>query len=534
MEPTLDAQLRKGTRRSSPRAGLALANVANLGDLAGVHGASTDRLAVLDLRVPGVPVGYTYPELSRLVTALAAELVASSYASGDRIGIMSANRVEYVVAYLGIMKAGLVAVPINVRSGGDVLDHVIEDAGVVLTFVDAAGREALAERTPSIDFDDPQTPFLQDLATTCQDSAGEALAGIEPPSDGLAEILYTSGSSGLPKGVPLTHAGQLWALRTLSSEPPRRIETQIIAQPLFHMNGLVTLCRGLALGFTTVICPRFDASAYVDAIERYGVTSVAAVPTMWIRVLGEVADDTSRLRSVRSLSLGSAPITQEQVARIADAIPDADVVVSYGTTETGPAIFGAHPDGIARPPLALGYPLPGSEVRLVDGPDDTHGVLTMRNPAVTDGYRGLPHLNATSFGDGWYYSGDVMRRDDNGFFYFVGRADDMFVCGGENIYPGELETILERHPAIGQAAVVSLPDDERGRIPVAFIVMSAGAHLTAGAVKSFVIEQAPAYLHPRRIATVDELPLAGTNKIDKRKLHEIAMQLETSNEGWLA
>ncbi|UUW91500.1 class I adenylate-forming enzyme family protein [Pimelobacter simplex] len=508
--------------------------VANLGDLAEVHAGSTDRLAFVDLRVPDAPVGYTYPELSRMVTALASRLAGGPWAGGDRVGIMSANRFEYVVAYLAIMKAGLVAVPINVRAGSDVLDHVVEDAGLVLTFVDAAGREALAGRTPSIDFDDPQAPLLADLAAVPHDAALAALAGIGLPADGLAEILYTSGSSGLPKGVPLTHEGQLWALRTISAEQPRRIETQIIAQPLFHMNGLVTLGRGLALGFTTVICPRFDAAAYVDAIERYGVTAVAAVPTMWIRVLRVVGDDPSPLRSVRALSLGSAPITEEQVGRIADAIPDAAVVVSYGTTETGPAIFGAHPDGIPRPPLALGHPLPGSEVRLVDGPDDDHGVLTMRNPAVTGGYRGLPQLTERAFAGGWYYSGDVMRRDEQGFYYFVGRADDMFVCGGENIYPGELETILERHPSIAHAAVVSLPDDERGRIPVAFLVTSAGSHLTADAVKAFVIEQAPAYLYPRRVAIVDELPLAGTNKIDKRRLHEIAEQLETSNEGWLA
>ncbi|AIY19266.1 class I adenylate-forming enzyme family protein [Pimelobacter simplex] len=508
--------------------------VANLGDLADVHAGSTDRLAFVDLRVPGAPEGYTYPELSRLVTALAARLAAGPWAAGDRVGIMSANRVEYVVAYLAIMKAGLVAVPINVRAGSDVLDHVVADAGVVLTFVDAAGRDALAGRTPSIDFDDPQTPLLADLAAVPHDEARAAVAGIAPPADGLAEILYTSGSSGLPKGVPLTHEGQLWALRTISSVPPARIETQIIAQPLFHMNGLVTLGRGLLLGFTTVLCPRFDAAAYVDAIERYGVTAVAAVPTMWIRVLRVVGDDRTRLRSVRALSLGSAPITEEQVARIADAIPDADVVVSYGTTETGPAIFGAHPDGIARPPLALGHPLPGSEVRLVDGPDADHGVLVMRNPAVTDGYRGLPHLTEAAFTDGWYSSGDVMRRDEHGFYYFVGRADDMFVCGGENIYPGELETILERHPAVAHAAVVSLPDDERGRIPVAFLVTTAGADLTAAAVKAFVIDQAPAYLYPRRVAVVDELPLAGTNKIDKRRLHELAEHLETSNEGWVA
>ncbi|MFI5429292.1 class I adenylate-forming enzyme family protein [Aeromicrobium sp. UC242_57] len=372
------------TASTDPAAAPTLAEITNLGDITRLHATCTDRLAFIDLRDPETPAGYSYPEVAHLVSAAATDLRSRSFEPGARIGIMSANRVEYVIAYLGIMQAGLVAVPINIKSGSDVLDHIVRDASVAMTFVDHAGRKALAGRSSVIDFDDPHTPYLQHLL-----AAAPAPAGPGPAVD-VAEMLYTSGSSGVPEGVPLTHEGQLWALRTISAEAPRRIETQIIAQPLFHMNGLITLCRGIALGFTTIICPRFEASAYVAAIENYSVTTVAAVPTMWIRAMREVGDDPSKLSSVRSLSLGSAPITVEQVARISEQIPAAQVIVSYGTTESGPAIFGAHPRGLERPPLALGHPLDGSEVKLVGGPDDDHGVLMMRNPAVTSGYHQLP------------------------------------------------------------------------------------------------------------------------------------------------
>ncbi len=152
----------------------------------------------------------------------------------------------------------------------------------------------------------------------------------------------------------------------------------------------------------------------------------------------------------------------------------------------------------------------------------------MRNPSLMPGYHNLPAQTAKALRDGWYYSGDVFRRDADGFFYFVGRADDMFVCSAENIYPGEVEKMLERHPAIHQSSVVPLPDEERGQIPVAFIVPRGDAALTYDDVKTFALANAPAFQHPRRVQFVAELPLAGTNKIDRRLLIETAARNEAA------
>ena len=157
----------------------------------------------------------------------------------------------------------------------------------------------------------------------------------------------------------------------------------------------------------------------------------------------------------------------------------------------------------------------------------------MRNPAVLAGYHNLPERSAKVLHDGWYNSGDVMRRDANGFYYFVGRADDMFVCAGENIYPSEVEKLLESHPAIQQAAVVPLPDEERSHVPVAFLVLRAGATLTAEAVKRYALEHGPAYQHPRRVQFLADLPWAGTNKVDRNALIRDARQIEADG-GWSA
>jgi acyl-CoA synthetase (AMP-forming)/AMP-acid ligase II len=226
---------------------------------------------------------------------------------------------------------------------------------------------------------------------------------------------------------------------------------------------------------------------------------------------------TLDLNSVTKLAIGSAPLTEALIDRVKLIFPAAEMRNSYGTTESGPAVFGPHPEGKPRPPLALGYPYPGAEWRLVGGTAD-QGVLHTRTPAVTEGYLNLPEVSATRLHDGWYDSGDIVRRDADGFFHFVGRADDMFVCGGENIYPGEVEKLLERHPAVLQAAVIPADDEIKGAIPIAFVVTVPGATVSAADVRSFALANGPAYAHPRAVLFVDALPVGGTHKVDRKAL----------------
>jgi hypothetical protein len=228
------------------------------------------------------------------------------------------------------------------------------------------------------------------------------------------------------------------------------------------------------------------------------------------------------LGSVRRLTMGSAPQTHALWDKARAAFPGVRLVMGYGTTEHGPSTFGAHPDGLPTPDLALGYPLPGNEVRLNGGTSPDEGVLEVRCPAVMEGYANLPEVTERVLRDGWYWTGDVARRDRDGFYFFVGRADDMFVCSGENIYPGEVEALLERHPAVHQASVVPVADEERGHIPVAFIVLRPGLEASEAEIKQFALANAPPVQHPRRVSFKPELPLTGTSKIDRRALAEEA------------
>jgi len=225
--------------------------------------------------------------------------------------------------------------------------------------------------------------------------------------------------------------------------------------------------------------------------------------------------------------MGSAPTTQQLIDAVKKTFPGAAVSYIYGTTEAGPVMFGPHPDGRHQPDMALGWPRPDVEVRLVgpDGRDCDEGMLWIRTPANMTGYLNLPDKTREVLTtDGWYISGDILRRDETGAYYFVGRADDMFVCGGENIYPGEVETVLERHPDIIQACVVPVPDEIKHEKPFAFVVARSGSQVTEEEIKRHALAHAPAFQHPRHVVFVTELPLASTGKVDRVALRRRALE----------
>jgi acyl-CoA synthetase (AMP-forming)/AMP-acid ligase II len=298
----------------------------------------------------------------------------------------------------------------------------------------------------------------------------------------------------------------------------------IVAAPLFHKNGLGETKVALAIGSAVVLQSRFDPRAYLEAAAAFGCTTLSGVPTMFARMLAQDdLLDALDLSAVRGLNVGSAPLSETLADRVHAVFSRARVCNSYGTTEA-PSVFGDHPEGRPAPRTSVGYPLADVEVRLVgpDGADANPGELWVRGDVVMDGYLGLPEDTAAVLIDGAYRTGDVLRRDEDGFFHFVGRVDDMFVCGGENVYPGAVAQLLEEHPDIRQAAVVPVPDDERGQIPVAFVVARPGTSPTEDDVKAWAIARAPASQHPRHVWFLASLPLGATEKVDVRALAEDA------------
>jgi len=301
----------------------------------------------------------------------------------------------------------------------------------------------------------------------------------------------------------------------------------LIAAPLYHMNALALSKLACAAHATIVLLPRFEARAYIEAIGRFRPTWLTAVPPMIAMMLRE-ADTLAHtdLSSVEFIRMGSAPVSASLMQAIHRTLPQAKVTNAYGTTEAGPVVFGPHPKGLPQPENSVGYPHAKVQLRLVDGDNRNadQGVLEMKCPALMLGYHNRPDVPSPFTPDGFYITGDVFRRDQDGFHYFVGRTDDMFVSGGENIYPADVERMLEQHPVVAQAVVVPVDDDVKGTKPVAFVIPKAGAKPSENEIKQYALANAPAYQHPRFVWFVDELPISSTNKVDRNVLRKLAQE----------
>jgi len=479
----------------------------NLGDL--IAGADPHKAAIIDCRDWDRPQTISYSDLDEAANALARGFLRRGLAGGDRIAIVSANRHEFIAAYLAAMRAGLVPVPVNSKFPRAMLEAVLADCSPKLVLCDPE-RHALVPG--AVEFGGAEWERLADPGP---------FTAVTPEPREPAMVLYTSGSSGKPKGVVLTHEGHLWAVRMRLRGGPYHHHKLLIAAPLFHMNGLGTLKFALAAGATVLLLPQFDTRKYIQAIELFRATWLTAVPPMLAMMFREKAlFDATDVSSVTDIRMGSAPVSERLLAQIRAAFPKAKVVNVYGTTEAGPIVFGPDPKGRPKPDSALGWPQPGVELKLVPDPE---GELWQRTPAVMLGYLNDPERTARVLTpDGWYKSGDVFRRDETGCYWFVGRTDDMFVSGGENIFPSEVERVLARHPDVVQAAVVPVPDEIKGTKPVAFVVARPGTQPSEDEIKRHVLANAPPYQHPRRVFFLPELPLGTTNKVDRRQLERMA------------
>jgi acyl-CoA synthetase (AMP-forming)/AMP-acid ligase II len=495
----------------------------NLGDLIR-RNRDLNKTAIIDLGGERSPREFSYAQLDEMANGVARALTNRTLQRGDRIAILSANRAEYLAAYFGIMRAGYVAVPVNFKFPRQTIQFIIRDSGAKLVFCDTARRA-----------DCP------DLPVVCFGAEGDerfdafidpgSFETVLPQPDEPAMFLYTSGSTGTPKGVVLTHLGHIWVGATRLT-PGLDRHRYLIAAPLYHMNALALSILACMAHAAIILLPQFTAPAYIQAIEKYRATWLTAVPPMIAMMLRE-HDLLTRtdLSSVEFVRMGSAPVSASLMQSLHRLLPKAAVTNAYGTTEAGPVVFGPHPNNLPQPEMSVGYPHPQVQLRLVEGDnrDADQGVLEMKSPAIMLGYHNRPDLPPPLTPDGFYITGDVFRRDGDGFYYFLGRTDDMFVSGGENIYPSDVERMLERHPGIAQAAVIPIDDEIKGQKPVAFVIRKPGYELSEDEVKRFALANAPAYQHPRFVWFVEELPLASTNKLDRTALRREAEQRLAAN-----
>ncbi len=498
----------------------------NLGCIFSDH-LGQNRKALIDL-AEGQERTLTFDELDHLANGVARGLRKHNLKPGDRVGVLALNRLEYLAVFFGAMRSGLVPAPINIKLSPDMISYILEDAGCKLIFAEAEFAHLTPKTIPIVHFGKEFDDFV-DFGR---------FDPFKPAADTVALQPYTSGSTGKPKGVLLSHSGQMWGPTTANWAKPE--STFLVAAPLYHKNALMVTKTAFAKGARIVLMPRFDAKTYIQAIEDYRPETISGVPAMIsMLMLEKSALKDTDLTSVREVSMGSALAAPLLIRQVQETFNNPKITIQYGVTEGGPRMFGDHPDSIPRPIGSCGYPLSGGETKLVENPKnpiDPGGPLTgelwVRNPGVMLGYHNLAEATAAKLpGDGWFRTGDILRRDSDGFYWFVSRMDDMFNCGGENVYPAEVEAILEKHPAVAQSAVVSVPHKVKGEAPVAFVVLASENAASEDDLRRFALENGPAYAHPRMVFFIDALPLASTNKIDRKSLESKARILAAELSG---
>jgi acyl-CoA synthetase (AMP-forming)/AMP-acid ligase II len=479
----------------------------------------------------------TYAELDARCNRMATGLARLGVGAGDRVALMFSNDFRFLESFFGPMRLGAVSVPLNTRMGDESLRYVVEDAEATVMIANRAMADrarALAHGVPALKhvvIDAPAAEGAErsaDGAIAYDDllaSGSTTCARRATAFDEICMQPYTSGSTGKPKGVLLTHGGQVWNTDILRKAMAfDDTERAIIAVPLFHKNAMAGAVKPFLLaGGSMVILPGFDAAEVIRAIACYKVTYMTGVPAMYKMVLAEKAllakHDVS---SIRFAVCGSAEVPDELLDEFKRVFRGAGIAESYGLTEGGPVPVTNTRWGLKKRG-SCGMAFPASDVRIVDEaggdlPAGEIGELVCRNPDLAKGYWKLPEVTAKKFRDGWLSTGDLMRRDDDGYYYFIGRKDDMMNVPGENGYPKEVEDLLLHHPNLRDACVVPAPHGSKGVVPVAFVVEREPGKTTEDEVKRFFLDRGAPYAHPRRVVFLDALPLGGTGKLDRNAL----------------
>jgi long-chain acyl-CoA synthetase len=466
----------------------------------------------------------TYAMLDQRMDRVAAMLARLGVKAGERVAMVVGNRIEFIEFFFGAMRMGAIPVLFNTRLAADMLTYIFHDADCAAALIDpgcnrdivriAAGMP-LRHRIALDDATDGFLPYEEEMSRPA--------APIDPPpiaDDTQAFQPYTSGSTGRPKGALMTHRGMLWYVaHNQQYWPSSQDDRGLIALPLFHKNALRgTVKPMLFAGGSFVLMPRYEPRAYLAALAKYRCTysrGVAAVFSMFLQHKDEI--DRLDLGALRSMSIGSAVVAPELLDAVERALPGVKTSESYGLTEGGSPLRPPI-DGRPVPRGSVGVPAPGVELKLVDASGHEHanlGELTIRCPYVCLGYHNQPEITRQKIRDGWLHTGDIFFKDDNGFFYFRSRVDDMFSCGGENVYPKEVENLLYTHPDVVDAVVAPVPHQVKGFVPAAMVVAREGAPVTAADLRDFCLKHGPAYAHPRHVELVNTLPLNGAGKIDR-------------------
>ena len=476
----------------------------------------------------------TWGELDRRVTALAGALSRRGIGFGDRVLILMLNRTEFIESFLAVNKLGAIAVPVNFRMTPPEIAFLVSDCQARAVITEAV----LAKVATAVRGIDPTLETVVVAGGSTDDEVigyddlisepGDAPQPVDIPNDSPALIMYTSGTTGRPKGAVLTHnniTGQAMTnLFTIS--PDINHDVGFIGVPLFHIAGIGNMISGLLLGLPTVLYPlgAFDPGALLDVLAAEGVTAMFLVPAQWQAVCAAQRANPRELQ-LRVLSWGAAPASDSLLRDMSELFPGTQIYAAFGQTEMSPVTCMLLAQDAIRKLGSVGKVIPTVAARVVDEnmndvPVGQVGEIVYRAPTLMAGYWNNPKATAEAFAGGWFHSGDLVRQDEEGYVWVVDRKKDMIISGGENIYCAEVENVLAGHPAIVEVAVIGRPDTRWGEVPVAIVALGAGSNesLDLGDLDQFLTERLARYKHPKALEIVDALPRNPAGKVLKTEL----------------
>jgi len=469
----------------------------------------------------------SYGELDDRVTRLGNALAQRGVSPGDRVAVLGVNSIELVEAWLAVLRIGAIAVPVNFRLVADEIAYVLADSGAVAVVCDLAFAPAVEQARQ-------KAPAVHTVVTIGGDheqllaAASGAYTELPVADTAPAFIMYTSGTTGFPKGAVLTHRNlylhAFCSMATLGTSGDDRV--WMSAAPLFHIAGLSGMLPVLITGGTTVIPPSggFDPVATVRTLVDEAVTSCFMVPAQWQAICAVPDLASADLSRLRRISWGAAPASTTLLRTMIDAFPQAEVCTAFGQTECSPVTTNLRGEDSIRKIGSVGTPMVGVEVRVVDEemndvPRGEVGEIVYRSPMVMKEYWNKPEETAEAFRGGWFHSGDLVREDEDGYLYVVDRKKDMIISGGENIYSAEVENVLAGHPKVGEVAVIGVPDERWGETPLAIIApRDPGDPPTDAEIEAYSREHLAGYKRPRHLRIVDALPRNPSGKILKTSL----------------
>lgn len=460
---------------------------------------------------------FSYKELDEQSERAASYLESAGLRAGDRLAVLSGNSAEVLFAFFGAGRLGAIFVPLNTRLAPPELAAIVERARPSMVFY-SVEYAVLAEAL---------RPAFGTARMIDRMESVEAPRRRRPPVDEEAPhmLLFTSGTTGKPKGAVLAHRMLLWNAINFAARDLLPSDTVLSHSPIFYTAGLnVYTLPALFAGGTVVLARAWNTDEMFDLIERERVTVFFGVPTQLLMFAGSPRFETSDLSSLRYVISGGAPCPASLIERlIARGLAYRQ---GMGLTEVGPNCFSLEPRDALRKPGSIGFPNIAMDARIVDdaGRDlgaDEVGELALRSPAMCAGYWDDPEATAAAIRGGWFFTGDLARRDAEGYYYIVDRKKDMFISGGENVYPAEVERVLAEHPAVEQVSVLGVPDPKWGEVGCAAVVLRAGAQCAEADLLRFCEGRLARFKIPKSVRFFAELPRTHSGKVQKSALRAL-------------